>query len=111
MHRVLLDDLHTLSRYLNSPVLFLCIWIEFAECIKALLLGLQELTHQIFFESDVAFPNGQKGEEVLRIDGAEEIEIGAMLEKLCRETCVRSKKHRNLAFDVAPIEVRHRHGW
>jgi hypothetical protein len=43
----------------------------------------ENLTYQVLFESYVAHADGQQGENVFRVDGAEEIKIRSMLEELC----------------------------
>src|ERR1700721_2663922 len=81
--RILLDDLHTLSSYFDAPVFFSCIRKVFTKCSEALFRRLQKLTYQILFESQVAHPDSHQRQNVVRINGAEEIEIGSMLEELC----------------------------
>ena len=49
MRRVLLDDLHALSRHFDLPVFFSRIWKELAECSEPLLLRLENLAYEVLF--------------------------------------------------------------
>src|SRR5215475_13487793 len=106
---ILFDDLHALACYFEPPILFLCIGKELAQRGEALLRRLENLAYQIFGESHVIPADRQQRQYVFRIDGAEEIEIGSMLEKLRRKAGVGSEKQRNLAFDVACVEMGYGH--
>src|SRR6266576_6017984 len=82
---ILFDDLHALACYFDPPILLLCIGKELAERGEPLLCGLENLAYQIFFEGQVIPADGQQRQYIFRIDGAEEIEIGSMLENLRRK--------------------------
>src|SRR5262249_809035 len=83
--RILLDDLHALSCLLEPPILFMCVRVELAKRSEPLLVRLQNLPYEISFEREVVPAHRQQREEVFRIDGAEEIEIRPMFEKLRRK--------------------------
>ena len=60
-----------------------------------------------YFESEVIPADSQQRQQIFRIDGAEEIEIRTVLEKLCRKARIRPEEQRNFSFDVPCVEMRH----
>src|SRR5215831_12537890 len=106
---ILFDDLYALACDFDPPILLPGMWIELAERGEPLLSAFKHLADQICFEGQVIPADGQQRQEILRVDGEEEIEIGAMLEKLRRKARVWPEQQRHLAFDVARVEMRYRH--
>src|SRR5262249_22933462 len=106
---ILFDDLHALACDVDPPMLLPGMWIELADGVEALLRAFKHLADQIFFEGQVIPADGQQRQYILRVDREEEIEIGAMLEKLRRKARVRPEQQRHLAFDVARVEMRDGH--
>lgn len=54
-------DLDPLYRYFNSPVFFLGVRIEPAQCGKTLPKGLENLTYEILFEGQLSLPTAING--------------------------------------------------
>src|SRR5580700_1338834 len=109
MNGVLLDNLHTLSGHFHAPVLFLHLGIELPKSSESFFLGFQYLPDEVLGQSDVVFADCKHGQQVLWIDGTKQIQIRSMLQELRGEPGVRSKEHRNLAVNVAGIQVGNGH--
>src|SRR5262245_18291072 len=81
-------------------------WVEVLQRHKLLRSCLQHLADQIFTELPIVAIQRQHWQKIAGLHCPEEIQAGATLDKLTRESCIRSKEQGALVLDNSRIEMR-----
>ena len=52
----------------------------------------EDLAYQVFFQREVVSAYCEQGQDIVGVDGGEEVEEGAVFEEFCGEACVWPKQ-------------------
>ena len=104
-----LDHLDALACHDSLPVGRICARDVLLEGLDALVKVLEHLGDQVLGQAELLRGNAQVGGEVVRADGLEQVQVGALLQELRGPATVRTKEQAFLAVDDAGIQVRHGH--
>src|SRR5690606_12380197 len=93
----------------DTPVFTLCVWNELTQFLYALFMRKHDLLNQVFCQRHFLCTCSQHGDDIIWLNGLDQVHIGACFQELRRKAGKRAKQQGFFVINKSCIQMRHRH--
>src|SRR5699024_10871693 len=103
------DHLHAFAGDKEVPILIFGIGDELAQLFHPVRFPHHDLLDGIFDQRHILRTGRKHGQYVARIDGLEEVQVGAVFQELWTNGRKWTEQKAFLSLDISPVQMRHSH--